>query len=193
MHVLETIIVLCLAASGAACGVTALILYLQDRKMLRQYLPSIGNAAQALLSEKGRLGYEIAQAYPISDVAGAVNAIIEKQKPAITRYIADEGIPFLAAAGSKEVAANARGGKSQLAAAVGNLGSGADGLQGLAAIIAKPGKASGGGDLMAMANTPLGQMIIKQVMNPGTGGNGQPPSSPSQSSSPSLGGKLGGN
>ena len=127
------------------------------------------------------LGATLRHAYSIEDVAGAINAVINEQKPAIGQFIADEGIPMLAAIGSGEVAKNARGGKSKLAAAVGDLGGGASGLQGLAALVTKPGKASGISDLMQYL--PLLQQFS------GGGGNGAPASlPPSQSSNAYSGG-----
>ena len=106
------------------------------------------------------LGMTLRHAYPPEDVAGMVNAIVEVQRPYVMQFITDEGIPMLAAVGSSEVAKNARGGKSKLASAVGDLGGGAAGLQGLAALVAKPGKSSGMGDLMQYL--PLIQSFMKQ-------------------------------
>ena len=164
-----------------------LLLYTIPPPWVKRYLNVLGDLDLKDITSPHNLGMTLRHAYSIEEVAGAVNAIIEAQKPSVKQFVIDEGIPFLAAAGSKEVAANARGGKSELAAAVGDLGSGAAGLQGLVASLAKPGKASGMADMMQYLP------MIQQFMGSQGGGNGQPPSSPSQSSSPSLGGKLGGN
>ena len=150
-----------------------LLLYTIPPPWVKRYLNVLGDLDLKDITSPHNLGMTLRHAYSIEDVAGAVNAVIEAQKPSVKQFVIDEGIPFLAAAGSKEVAANARGGKSELAAAVGDLGSGAAGLQGLVASLAKPGKASGMADIMQYL--PLIQSFMQQSQ-----------SNPNQS--PSVGG-----
>ncbi len=159
-----------------------LLLYTIPPPWVKRYLSLLGDVDLQDALKPTNLGMTIRQAYPPEDVAGMVNAVVEAQKPAIKQFIVDEGIPFLAATGSKEVAANARGGKSALASAVGDLGGGAAGLQGLAGLIAKPGKSSGIGDLMQYL--PLLQQFNK--------GQSQGPNGPSQPAPPNGGGNQGG-
>ncbi|GAG94507.1 unnamed protein product [marine sediment metagenome] len=135
------------------------------------------------------MGETLRSAYPPEDVAGIICAIADNQRPHIKQFIADEGIPMLAAIGSKDVASNARGGKSVLASAVGDLGGGAAGLQGLAALVAKPGKSSGIGDLMQYL--PMIQQFMasqQSSQSPPTNGGPQAPTGNYH-----VGGKLGGN
>ena len=162
-----------------------LLLYTIPPPWVKRYMSALGNLDLEAMTTPEALGATLRHAYSIEDVAGAINAVINEQKPAIGQFIADEGIPMLAAIGSKEVAATARGGKSKLASAVGDLGSGATGLQGIAALVTKPGKASGLSDLMQYL--PLLQQFS------GGGGNGAPASLPPSQSSPNAysgGGKM---
>ena len=125
-----------------------LLLYTIPPPWVKRLLkPFDGIDLQAITAPKA-LGTTLRHAYPPEDVAGMINAIIEAQKPSAKQFIIDEGLPMLAAIGSKDVAAAARGGKSQLADAIGNMPRGADGIQSIIAALAKPGKSSGIGDLM---------------------------------------------
>ncbi|GAH10253.1 unnamed protein product, partial [marine sediment metagenome] len=70
------------------------------------------------MSTPEAIGQALRSAYPPEDVAGVIDAVLTAQRPAVKQFLADEGIPMLAAIGSGEVAKNARGGKSALASAV---------------------------------------------------------------------------
>ena len=144
----------------------ALLAYRSVMKTTSRIGSVLDNFPRSLLTPTS-LGKTIRAAYPPEDVAGMINAIVEEQKPSVMRFIAEEGIPFLAAAGSKEVAANAREGKSELAKAVGQLGSGAAGLQGLVASLVKPAKSSGLGEIMQYL--PMLQMLNTEPSQPDNG------------------------
>jgi len=165
-----------------------LLLYTIPPPWVKRYLNVLGDTDLQDVLSPHALGMTLRHAYPPEDVAGMVNAVIEAQKPSIQQFIVDEGIPFLAASGSAEVAANARGGKSALASAVGDLGGGAAGLQGLAALIAKPGKSSGIGELVQYL--PMIQSFMKQNQSQSPS-NGD--STPQSAGMVHVGGKLGGN
>ncbi|GAJ24405.1 unnamed protein product, partial [marine sediment metagenome] len=135
----------------------------------------------------GTVGEALRHAYPPEDVAGMVNAIIDTQKPAAKQFLIHEGLPALAAIGSKDVAKNARGGKSQLADAIGNMPRGADGIQSVITALAKPGKGSGVGDLIQYL--PL----IKEFMGSQSTGPENGPSHQAPAGNYHVGGKLGGN
>ncbi|GAG58403.1 unnamed protein product [marine sediment metagenome] len=76
-----------------------------------------------------------------------------------------------------------------LADAVGNLGAGASGLQGLMAMVAKPGKASGIGDMMQYLPLLKEFMGSQQPTNGGAPG-ALPPSQQSPQSNIHIGGKI---
>ncbi|GAG81318.1 unnamed protein product, partial [marine sediment metagenome] len=100
------------------CGATGLFIAVY---ILRRPPTWLKGFVKGIMKE-GAMGREIRSAYPPEDVAGIIDAVVTSQRPAVKQFIADEGIPMLAAIGSKDVAANARGGKSALASAVGDLG-----------------------------------------------------------------------
>ena len=114
-----------------------------------------------------------------------VNAVVEAQKPSVVQFIADEGIPFLASIGGSDVARELQE-KSVLARSTANLGGGLKGLQGLAGLVASPGKKSGIGDLMQYL--PL----IQQFMSAQGGGNSPESQSHSRPPSNGGGGRIGG-
>ncbi|GAH02892.1 unnamed protein product, partial [marine sediment metagenome] len=99
------------------CGATGLCIAVF---ILRRPPTWLKGFVKGVLKE-GALGREIRSAYPKEDVAGIIDAVITAQGPNIKHFIADEGIPMLAAIGSRDVAEAARGGKSQLADAVGQF------------------------------------------------------------------------
>ena len=154
-----------------------LLLYTIPPPWVKRYMSAFDRLDLEAMTAPEALGATLRHAYPPEDVAGMSIAIIESQRPAIKQFIVDEGIPFLAAAGSKEVAANARGGKSSLASAVGDLGSGAAGLQGLASLIAKPGKASGVGELVQYLPL-IQQFMSNQSQQSPSNGGPQAPAGP---------------
>jgi len=166
----------------AVSAAVILLLYTIPPPWVKKYLSALDRIDFEAITSPKHLGETIRHAYPPEDIAGMVDAVVTSQRPAVAQFIADEGIPMLAAIGSSEVAKAARGGKSSLASAVGNLGGGAAGLQGLAALVAKPGKSSGIGDMMQYL--PL----LKEFMGnrqPTNGGAPGAPSPPQQS--PSVG------
>ena len=165
----------------AVSAAVILLLYTIPPPWVKRYMRALDDLDLQAMSTPEAIGQTLRHAYPPEDVAGMVNAVVEAQKPAVKQFVIDEGIPFLAAAGSSEVARNARGGKSELASAVGELGSGAAGLQGLVAAMAKPGKSSGIGDLVQYL--PIIQQFMQSSQNskneqstpykpPGNGGGG---------------------
>ncbi|GAG54223.1 unnamed protein product, partial [marine sediment metagenome] len=84
---------------------------------------------------------------------------------------------------------------ARLAKAAKGLGGGAGGLQGIQKVVGMLGsskKGGGIGDLMALANTPIGQKFIEKFTGGGeNGGDGSQSQVPGGSGS--VGGKLGGN
>lgn len=171
----------------AVSAAVVLLLYTIPPPWVKRYLRALEGIDLQAITAPQALGETLRSAYPPEDVAGMVDAVITSQRPAVKQFLADEGIPMLAAIGSSEVAKNARGGKSSLAAAVGDLGSGAAGLQGLAALVAKPGKSSGIGDLMQYLPI-IQQFMGSQSQAPD---NGNPPQSAGAEFGP--GGRIGGN
>jgi hypothetical protein len=133
------------------------------------------------LTTPDSLGAAVRAAYPPADVAGIINAVVEEQKPAVVNFMATEGIPFLASIGGSDVARELQE-RSVLARGTSQLGSGIKGLQGLASLVAQPGKKSGIGDLMQYV--PL----LQQIMGPSDGGEGKvaPPRSWASQSQPAL-------
>lgn len=171
----------------AVSAAVILLLYTVPPPWVKRYLQVFDRIDFEAITAPKHLGETIRHAYPPEDVAGMIDAVVTAQRPAVKQFIVDEGIPFMAAAGSAEVAKNARGGKSQLADAVGNLGSGAAGLQGLVSALAKPGKSSGVADLMQYL--PLLQQFTNQSQSsrPNNGPQTQAPAGEYH-----VGGKLGG-
>ena len=152
-----------------------LLLYTIPPPWVKRYMRVMDDIDLKAMTAPQALGETLRHAYPPEDVAGVIDAVITSQRPHVMHFLTDEGIPMLAAIGSGEVAKNARGGKSRLASAVGDLGAGAAGLQGLAALVAKPGKSSGLGDLMQYL--PMIQSFMSsQSTGPANGG----PQAPAQ-------------
>ncbi|GAG70369.1 unnamed protein product [marine sediment metagenome] len=140
----------------------------------------------------GFLGNEIRTAYPPEMAVEMACAVIEYNKPGVMNFLEHEGIPLMAAIGGGEVADDAR-----LAKAAKGLGGGAGGLQGIQKVVGMLGsskKGGGLGDIMALANTPLGQKFLERFTDGQSSGpsNGGPPSQ-SASMGYHTGGKLGGN
>ena len=154
-----------------------ILLYTVPPPWVSKYLRALGDIDLQAMTAPQALGETLRSAYPPADVAGMVDAVITSQRPHIMSFLTDEGIPMLAAIGSGEVAKNARGGKSRLASAVGDLGAGAAGLQGLAALVAKPGKSSGLGDLMQYLPMLQGFMQSQSAAVPDNGAE-EPPRIP---------------
>ena len=160
-------------------GSSLIFAYIAYRAVMRT-TTQVNGLLSRIPSFKGLLSPQIAAdiikgAYPPEHVAAIINAVVEKQKPSILAFAADEIIPALAVAGGGEVASDAR-----LARSVKSLGSGASGLQGLIAMIAKPAKNAAKGDLMGA----LMPMFLEKFMSGGMGaaGNGGQPSMPSSQS-----------
>ncbi|GAH10450.1 unnamed protein product, partial [marine sediment metagenome] len=166
-----------------------LLLYTIPPPWVKRYLKVFDAVDLKAVMSPAHLGETIRHAYPPEMAVEMACAVIDYNKPSFKQFIADEGIPMLAAIGSSDVAKAARGGKSQLADAVGQLGSGAAGLQGLAALVAKPGKGSGLGDLIQYL--PVIQQFMgsqSQSPDPSNGGPQQAPTAGQH-----VGGKIGGN